>query len=274
MHFNYSAVTKLKCVADFFSFFHQQSDLWTQYHHKSNIQSFPVLWAFISGFHFTRLFDRQIKDQIKNFSPHLQPKCHCVSYQLPPSPNTLSHPKQNLERILRKETKPFITLRYGDMRNVVTCGRSKWSGFQPRVCKYVPGRATESLLMTHTEKFHSKPYRTDVSYMSSLGPREGSGEQAPTPPPKNRGVIYCNINSIAMLSQKKKKRSQEKKSTGSAGASGTIPFETRSSILSSLGCTKTTRRRFICRTDPRIPLPSCSSASPYWLQLPRCAETH
>lgn len=56
--------------------------------------------------------------------------------------------------------------------------------------------------MTHTEKFHSKPYRTDVSYMSSLGPCRGSGNQAPTPPPQNRGVIYCNINSIAVHLQK------------------------------------------------------------------------
>lgn len=200
-----------------------------------------------------------------------------MSPTYPPTPKTLPtplpHPKQNLKRVLRKKkTKSFITLRYGDMKKDVTCGRSKWSHSQPRVCKYVRGRATESLLMTHTEKFHSKPYRTDVSYMSSLGPREGSGDHAPIPPKTGGGgVIYCNINSIAVLLRKKQK---QKKSTGSAGASGTIPFETHSSILSSLGCTKTTSRRFICWTDPRIPLPSCSSPSSYWLQLPRCAETH
>lgn len=47
------------------------------------------------------------------------------------------------------------------------------------------------------------------------------------------------------------------KSKDSAGASGSIPFETHSSILSSLGCTKTTSPRFICeriRTFLFLPL--------------------
>lgn len=95
------------------------------------------------------------------------------------------------------------------MKKDVTCGRSKWSDSQPRVCKYVRGRATESLLMTHTEKFHSKPYRTDVSYMSSLGPREGSGDQAPIPP--KTGGLFIVILTALLFSCGKSKKSKNKR---------------------------------------------------------------
>lgn len=110
----------------FFLFYLPTIRFMEEYLHKSNnIQSFPVLQVFISGFHFTWLFDRQIKAQIKNFSPHLEPKCHYVSnppHSTPPAPQT-TDPHESFGR--GNKTKLFITLLYRDMRNDMTCSRSK-----------------------------------------------------------------------------------------------------------------------------------------------------
>lgn len=97
--FQPSSSDKLRHVALFYF-----PTIWfmEEYLHKSNIQSFPVLWAFISGFHFTCLFDRQIKAQIKHFRPHLEPKRLCVSNlphstPLKPPPPAKTNPQEGLE---------------------------------------------------------------------------------------------------------------------------------------------------------------------------------
>lgn len=66
--------------------------------------------------------------------------------------------------------------------------------------------------MTHTEKFHSKPYRTDVSYMSSLGPRRGSENQAPIPPiphPKKTAGLFIVILTALLFSCRKRGEKQK-----------------------------------------------------------------
>lgn len=65
--------------------------------------------------------------------------------------------------------------------------------------------------MTHTEKFHSKPYRTDVSYMSSLGPREGSGEQGFNPAPPKTGGLFIVILTASPCSHRKRKKEVKKR---------------------------------------------------------------
>lgn len=111
--------------------------------------------------------------------------------------------------------------------------------------------------MARVEKFPSTPYWCQLYELAGAREKE---VQAALEFWKT-AAIYCDINNAAeaipLAPPPPKKTLKLFKSKDSAGALGSIPFETHSSILSSLGCTKTTSPRFICeriRTFLLLPL--------------------
>lgn len=123
----------------------------------------------------------------------------------PLTPDTRTPPKTKPQEGLEEKGK---IVRGGGIKNDMTCGYSKLSNSQLRVCKYVRGRATESLLMTHTEEFHTKPYRTDVSYMSSLGP--GKEVETRLESPQNHGLFNAILTALPFSPTPSPKKKQKK----------------------------------------------------------------
>lgn len=249
-----SAKAQIRC-----SFFCRRSDLWIKLLHKSNIQSFPVLPVLINGFHFTRLFDHQIKAQIK-----ISVLIYSLNVTGPSTPQL--HPLNKTSRGSQEKDKIVYHFMSGSINNGRSCRTKHQTTYRrlklrdfARVCKYVGGVSNHRKSFNDSHrKISQSPYWCQLYEL----PRAWEKEVQAALEFWKTAAIYCDINNTAEVIPLAKKKKRKKnwnsfRSKDSAGALGSIPFETHSSILSSLGCTKTTSPRFICeriRTFLFLPL--------------------